>query len=87
MVPPEFFHASAHVQGGIEALVYSMIPHGVAHHGKKFVVFDQCVYKQFKILIVYVVVTSPVNNHEVTLQFIGMRHGRAFVITREIIVG
>ena len=28
MVLPEFFHASAHVQGGIEALVYSMIPSG-----------------------------------------------------------
>ena len=87
MVPPEFLHASAHVQGGIEALVYSMIPHGVAHHGKKFVVFDQRIYKYFKILIVHVVVTSPMNNHEVTFQFIGMRHGRAFVITRVIIGG
>ena len=87
MVLPEFFHASAHVQGGILPLIYSMIPHRVAHHGKKFVVFDQRVYKQFKILIVHIVVTSSMNNHEVTLQFIGMSQGRAFVVAREIIVG
>ena len=28
MVLPEFFHASAHVQGGILSLIYSMIPSG-----------------------------------------------------------
>ncbi len=63
------------MQGSILPLIDTMISHGVGHHAKELIMFDQFIDQHFEVLVMYIVVAGAMHDQEISPQVFGMIQG------------
>ena len=67
VLAPKALHRPAEVKRRVFTFTDPVRPHWIRHHEEQLVVADQLVDEHFKALVMDVVVTRTVNDHQVSL--------------------
>ena len=73
------------MQAVVFPFIDAMGPHGVGHHIKLFVVFDQPVHQHFKTLVMHIIVSGAMNDHQFSLKILGKIDKRTIMVALRII--